>query len=104
MFTLNIFFYTITRNLYTYLTLRCRYVAGQKVFIPARISFGREIHHIIHTLLKNSKKRFENKVSHRIGLELIDAFNNEGISNKYYVQKHNEIFENIANIRFLLVY
>jgi len=98
---LTFFFSKIKKNMHLPLKLRLRVVAGRKIHIPVILKEDKEIMFILRIILSSIKNRSENNLKEKIFNELLDIFNNKGLSIKRKMQFTKELHDNLPNIRFL---
>lgn len=98
---INFFFYILNKNLCVPVILRKRAVAGRKILIPTRCSYGKEINLFIRFLVQSLKMRSEKSLFEKLINELFDIFYYKGSSVKKKINYCREIKVNMPNLRFL---
>lgn len=98
---LNFFFFVLNKNLCVPIVFRKRAVAGRKLLIPTRCSFGKEINLFIRFLIQALAIRAEKSLFEKLINELFDIFSYKGFSIKKKISYCREIKVNIPNLRFL---
>lgn len=98
---INFFFFILNKNLCVPVILRKRAVAGRKILIPTRCSYGKEINLFIRFLIQSLKTRTERSLFEKLINELFDIFQYKGSSIKKKMQYCREIKVNMPNLRFL---
>jgi small subunit ribosomal protein S7 len=98
---INFFFYILNKNLCVPVILRKRAVAGRKILIPTRCSYGKEINLFIRFLIQSLKMRSEKSLFEKLINELFDIFYYKGSSVKKKINYCREIKVNMPNLRFL---
>lgn len=98
---INTFFEQIDKNLCLPINFLVKKVAGKNVLIPYRVVKKKEIIFSVRIILSILKNRSEKKILDKLLNELIDIFNNKGLSIKRKKEICKEIKNNSANLRFL---
>lgn len=98
---LKLFFFKIKKNMHLPLRLRVRIVAGRKVNVPVILNQKKEIMLIIRFIFLSLKNRNEKKFKDRLLNELLDVFNNKGITIKRKAQYIKDLKDSVPNIKYL---
>lgn len=98
---LNEFFSVIEDNLCVPIRMIKKKIAGRYLLIPFYIKGKKYIKYSIQIIMKSLKLRTEQQLYLKIYNELLDIYNNKGISVKNKINLCNEFKTNAANLRLL---
>lgn len=98
---LNKFFKKIEQNLCVPIRIIKKKIAGRYLLIPFYIKEKKYIKYSIRIIIKSLKLRTEKHLYLKVYNELLDIYNNKGISIKNKIDLCKEFKKNISNIRLL---
>lgn len=98
------FFISIFDKLYIPISLYAKKVAGRKLLVPNPNNLNfikRKLWHSARIIVKSLSSRKETKLRDRLLAELMDIYNNKGVSIKKKIDILNTIKENEMNMRYI---
>jgi len=98
---INKFFIIIDKNICLPINFIKKRIAGKNIMIPYKINENKKINLSVRIIINSLKFRNEKKLSNRLLNELIDIYNNRGISIKKRIEICKDIKLNSPNLRFL---
>ena len=98
--SLDNFFNRIGYNLLIRMFCYVKKIGGKKVLIPHILKSKDSIPYSVKLIIKSIKGRSEKNLKNRLENELIDVYNNTGLSIKKKIDMYNIIESNYTNIRF----
>ena len=97
---LNTFFKQIETNIFIRMFCYIKKVGGKKLLIPHILKSKDSIPYSVKLIVRSINSRTERKFQERIQNELIDVYNNKGLSIKKKNDMYRLIEANYTNIRF----
>lgn len=95
------FFFKIEQNLFINFENFKKKIAGRNFLIPLGLDPYKRVNAIVKLIISNLKSRKERLFIDKLYNELLDVFNNKGLSVGKRLQYTKQLKDNLTNIRFL---